>query len=167
MTKDVKHLKCFWAIWDYSVENSLLISAPHFLLGLFGLLIPSFLSSLYILDIRPLSDVGLVKILSHSIHCHFVLLTVSFALQKLQFHEVPFINCLLYIVLLVFCSGSCRLCHAFENYFPLFYQVQCTCFILRSLIHLDLSFVQGDKYGSVCILLHADIQLKMLYFSIV
>jgi hypothetical protein len=32
-------------------------------------------------------------------------------------------------------------------------------FTLRSLIHLDLSYVQGDKYGSVCIILHADIQL--------
>ena len=41
-------------------------------------------------------------------------------------------------------------------------------FILRSLIHLELSFVQGDKYGSVYILLHVDIQLdhllKMLSF---
>ena len=32
-------------------------------------------------------------------------------------------------------------------------------FMLRSLIHLNLSFVQGDKYGSICILLHADIQV--------
>jgi hypothetical protein len=32
-------------------------------------------------------------------------------------------------------------------------------FVLRSLIHLYLSFVQGDKYGFICILLHADIQL--------
>ena len=32
-------------------------------------------------------------------------------------------------------------------------------FTLRSLIHLDLNFVQGDRYGSICILLHADIQL--------
>jgi hypothetical protein len=39
--------------------------------------------------------------------------------------------------------------------------------MLRSLIHLDLSFIQGDKYGSIWILLHADIQhhlLKMLSF---
>jgi hypothetical protein len=28
------------------------------------------------------------------------------------------------------------------------------------LIHLDLSFVQGDKNGSVCILLHADHHLS-------
>jgi hypothetical protein len=43
-------------------------------------------------------------------------------------------------------------------------------FILRSLIHLDLSFAKGDKHGSICIFLHVDIQLdqhhilKMLSF---
>ena len=36
------------------------------------MLISSFLSSLYILDIIPLLDVGLVKIFSHSVGCHFV-----------------------------------------------------------------------------------------------
>jgi hypothetical protein len=30
----------------------------------------------------------------------------------------------------------------------------------RSLIHLDLNFVQGDKNGSICILLYADLQLN-------
>jgi hypothetical protein len=32
-------------------------------------------------------------------------------------------------------------------------------FMLRSLTHLDLSFVQGDKYGSIFIFLHTDYQL--------
>ena len=32
--------------------------------------------------------------------------------------------------------------------------------MLRSLIHLELSFVQGGKYGSVFVLLYADIQFK-------
>jgi hypothetical protein len=41
------------------------------------------LSYLYILDISPLSDVELVKILSQSDGCLFVLLTVFFALKKL------------------------------------------------------------------------------------
>jgi hypothetical protein len=38
---------------------------------------------IYILDISPLSDLGLVKILFQSVGGLFVLLTVSFALQKL------------------------------------------------------------------------------------
>jgi hypothetical protein len=58
-------------------------SLPHFLIGLFGSLESNILSSFYILDINPLSDVRLVKIFSQSVGGLFVLLTVSFALQKL------------------------------------------------------------------------------------
>ena len=58
-------------------------SVPHFLIGLFGSLESDFLSSLYILDISPLLDVELVKVFSQSVGYCFVLLTVSFALQKL------------------------------------------------------------------------------------
>jgi hypothetical protein len=42
--------------------------------------------------------------------------------------------------------------------------------MLRSSIHLEFSFVKGDWYESICILLYADIQLdqhhlvKMLSF---
>ena len=32
-------------------------------------------------------------------------------------------------------------------------------FMLRSLIHFDLSYIHWDRYGSICILLHVDIQL--------
>ena len=52
----------------------------------------------------------------------------------------------------------------------LFYYMYCVWFMLRSLIHVDLRFVQGDKCGSICILLHANIQsdqhhlLKTLFF---
>jgi len=52
----------------------------------FGSLQSNFLSSLYILDISPLSDAGLVNIFSQFVGCHFVLMTVSFTLLKsLQF----------------------------------------------------------------------------------
>ena len=64
-------------------ENSLFSSEPHFLMGLFDFMEPTFLSSLYILDISPLSDLEEVKILFQSVGGRFVLLTVSFALQKL------------------------------------------------------------------------------------
>ena len=84
MIKDAEHFfSYFSAIWYSSVENSLFRSEPHFLMGLFDFLESTFLSSLYILDISLLSDLGLVKILSQSVGGLFILLTVSFALQKL------------------------------------------------------------------------------------
>ena len=61
--KDFEHFfRCFSAIQDSSVVKSQLSSIPHILIGLFGFLVISFLNSLYILDISPLLDVGLVKI---------------------------------------------------------------------------------------------------------
>jgi hypothetical protein len=50
-----------------------------------------------------------------------------------------------------------------SNLFPTFSSIKFSVsdFMLRSLIHLDLScfFFQSDKYGSMFILLHADIQV--------
>ena len=38
-------------------------------------------------------------------------------------------------------------------------------FRLRSLIHMNLSIVHGNRYGSMCILLHIDIQLSAPYLE--
>ena len=94
MIKDVKHFfRCFSAIRYSSVENSFFSSVPHILMGLFEFLESIFLSSLYILDISPLSDLGLVKILLQSAVGLFVLLKVAFCLAKtLQLYEVPFVD---------------------------------------------------------------------------
>ena len=81
--------------WDLNSgpleEQSVLLTAEPshqpprtlFLIGLFGSLESNFLSSFYIVDISPLSDRGMVKILYHFVGCCLVLLTVSFALQRL------------------------------------------------------------------------------------
>ena len=53
--KDVEHFhKCLSAILDSSIDCSLFRSVLHFFLGLCVLLMTSFLSFLYILEIRPL-----------------------------------------------------------------------------------------------------------------
>jgi hypothetical protein len=96
MTKDVEHFfRCFLATRYSSVENSLFSSVPHFLIGLFIYLLifeSNFLSSLYILDISSLSDIGLVKLFFQSVGCCFVLVTVSFALQKLYSFMNPHLS---------------------------------------------------------------------------
>jgi hypothetical protein len=82
--KDAEHFfMCISAILYTSGENSLFSSESNFLMGLFDFLESTFLSSLYIKDISPLSDLGLVKIISQYVGGLFLLLTVSFALQKL------------------------------------------------------------------------------------
>ena len=64
MIKDAGHFfRCFSAIRYSSGENSLFSSEPIFK-GLFDFLESTFLNSLYMLDISPLSDLGLVKTLS-------------------------------------------------------------------------------------------------------
>jgi hypothetical protein len=47
----------------------------------------------------------------------------------------------------------------FSPLFSTFYSISFSVpvFMWRSLIHLDLSFAQGDKNGSICILVHADL----------
>jgi hypothetical protein len=61
---------------------------------LFGLLMPSFLSSLYSLDINPLSDVNFVKIIPNSVGLLFCLIdSFLFLIEAFQFYELPFINC--------------------------------------------------------------------------
>jgi hypothetical protein len=84
MTKHVEHFfRCFSDIQYSSLENSLFRCVCQYLIGIFSSLESNFLNSLYILDIIPLSDGGLVKTFSQSLGFCLVLLTVSFALQKL------------------------------------------------------------------------------------
>ena len=112
----------------------------------------NFLSSLYVLEIRPLSDVGLVKIFSHSVGCCFVLLNMSFPLQK----HLSFRRSHLLIVSLSVCAAGVIFrkwspVPMRSSVLPTFSSMRFSVvgFILRSLIRLDLSFVHGDRYGSI------------------
>jgi len=83
MTKNLENFFNFVsAIQHFSAVNALFSYEHHFLLGIFVSLQKNLVSSSYILDISSLSVVGLAKIFSQSVGCHFFLSTVSSALHK-------------------------------------------------------------------------------------
>ena len=56
----------------------------HFLIGLFVFLEWSCVSSLYILEIKPFSEVSLANMFSHTVGSLLILLMFSLAVQKLS-----------------------------------------------------------------------------------
>ena len=128
-------------------------------MGLFDFLEPSFLSFLYMLDISHLSDLRLLKILSQSVVGIFVLLIVSFALQKLcnfMNSHLSILDLIVQTIAILFMHFPlCPYLWGFPPLYPL--NIRVSGFMWRCLIHLDLSFVQGYKDGSIHILLQPPI----------
>ena len=84
MIRDVGHpFMCLFAICISFLEKSLFTSSAYFLIELFVFLLLSCVSCLYMSDINPLAVISFANILFHSEGYLFVLLMVSFAVQKL------------------------------------------------------------------------------------
>ena len=81
MISDTEHLFMYFLTIQCLLWENIHIFCPFF--NWFGFLLLSHMSSLYILDISPLSDIWFANIFSHSVGCLFVLLMAYFAMQNI------------------------------------------------------------------------------------
>ena len=115
-----------------------------FLVYLFLLL--SFINYLYIFDTNPISDIWFANIFSYFVDCLYILLMVSFAMEKIFNKCSPHWFLLLLLVLLVSYSKD-RCQNHWQGGFPLFlllgnFKVS---IVFKSLIHFKLIFLSVVK----------------------
>ena len=132
-----------------SLEKCLFKSFARFLIGLFVFLEWSHVSSLYILEIRPLSEVSLANMFSHTVGSLFILMLFSLAMQKLLILMRSHLLIFSFMSLaLGDVSVRMLLCGMSEIFLPMFSSrtFMVLRLIFKSFIHVEIIFVYGVSW---------------------
>ena len=130
-----------YLLWRNVCSSPLPIFESDFFLLL---LLLSFRSPLYILDINPFSDIWFSNIFSHSVGCLFILQIVSFDIQNLKFFIKFSLSIFFFCYLCFWCHVKKSLPNPISwSFYPMFSNALSLKF--RSLNHFELIFVYGVR----------------------
>ena len=146
-----------------SLEKCLLKSFAHVLIGLFVFLEWSRVGCLYILEIRPLSEVSLANMFSHTVGSLCNLVLFSLAMKKLFILMRSHLFILSFMSLALGDLSVKILLHGISEIFLLMFSSR-TFMVLRlifkSFIHLEFIFVYGVSWWSSFLFLHVAVQIS-------
>ena len=151
-----------------SLEKGLLRSFAHLLIGLCVFLVLSCMSSLYILEIKPLSNVSLANVFSYTVGSLFILMMVSLAVQRL-FNLMYSHLCIFSFISLALGLGDISakiLPHGMSTILLPMFSIKTfmvSQIIFKLFMHFEFILVYGISWWSSVIFLQVPVQFSQYY----